>query len=58
MTPAVLTPEETEAICAPITNSSYAAFQIDAIQTAEEIEATQQLDLQNLSNAKPKLSAE
>ncbi len=58
MTPAVLTPEETEAICAPITDSSYAAFQKSAIQTAEEIEATQQLDLQNLSNAKPKLSAE
>ena len=58
MTPAVLTPEETEAICAPITETNYADFQRDAIQTAEEIEASQQLDLQNLSNAKPRLSAE
>jgi len=60
MTPAVLTPEETEAISAPI--SSYAAFQNDAIQSAEALEALQQTalqtDLQNMSMARVKSTAE
>jgi stearoyl-CoA desaturase (delta-9 desaturase) len=55
MTPAVLTPEETEAISAP---TSYAAFQIEAIETAETIEARQQSEMQNLSNARIRQSAE
>jgi fatty-acid desaturase len=61
MTPSVLTPEETEAITAPITDQnlhSYAAFQQDAIQTAETIEAAQQAELQNMSNATPRITAD
>jgi stearoyl-CoA desaturase (delta-9 desaturase) len=54
MTPAVLTPEETEALSAP---TSYAEFQQDAIETAETIEARQQSELQSMSNAAPRQSA-
>ena len=64
MTPSVLTPEETEAISAPVSN--YAAFQRDSIETAEVNEAAiaaarqtaMQDDLQNLSMAQPKNTAE
>jgi stearoyl-CoA desaturase (delta-9 desaturase) len=56
MTPSVLTPEETEAISAP--TASYAAFQQDAIQSAEAAEASQQAALQNMSNARVKNTAE
>ena len=62
MTPAVLSPEETEAISAPIHKSSYAAFQQDAIQSAEAMEAAaqtaHQTDLQNLSMARVRSTAE
>jgi fatty-acid desaturase len=51
MTPATLTPE-TEA------TSSYADFQIDAIETAETIENRQQAEMQDLSNAAARNSAE
>ncbi len=51
MTPATLTPE-TEA------TSSYAAFQIDAIETAETIENRQQAEIQSLSNAAVRNTAE
>ena len=51
MTPATLSPE-TEA------ETSYAAFQQDAIETAETIEARQQSELQNMSNATAQQSAD
>ena len=50
MTPATLTPES-EA-------TGYAAFQTDAIQTAEQIEAQAEAAQQNMSNAAPRSSAE
>ena len=54
MTPSTLTPES-EASATP---SSYAAFQAEAIETAETQEARIQTELQGLSNAKPRSSAE
>ncbi len=58
MTPATLTPESEATAAAPVSATSYAAFQQDAIETAEILEAEQQAELQSLSNAKPSPSAE
>ncbi len=56
MTPATLTPPEE--IQTDSTTTGYAAFQADAIETAEQIEARQQADIQNMSNAAPANSVE
>ena len=55
MTPATLTPETEATSAAP---TSYAAFQQDAIDTAETLEGRQQAEMQNLSNARARNSAE
>ncbi len=63
MTPATLSPE-TEVSAAPATeprDNSYAAFQSAAIETNEVLEArqnAQQAEMQDMSNAKPRSSAE
>ena len=55
MSPATLTPETEETVQA---TTGYAAFQADAIQTAEQIENAQQLSMQDLSNARIRQTAE
>ena len=57
MTPAALIPE-TEATAAPESKTRYGAFQYEAIRNAETLEAAQQAELQSMSNAKPRQSAD
>jgi len=57
MTPATLSPE-TDTTTTAAAKPVYADFQKDAIETAEVLEARQQSEMQEMSNAKPRSSAD
>lgn len=57
MTPATLSPE-TEIKAPEATKGGYAEFQQDAVETAEMIESRQQNEIQSMSNAAPRQTAD